>query len=81
MVFDVFWKALQPYKSNKTWKIYYRQSTKNYNYKVNIWEQKLFDEMEKQIINYNLSDEMLIIFKGKFFIKNFSFNRRTKIRN
>lgn len=69
MVFDVFWKALQPYKSNKTWKIYYRQSTKNYNYKVNIWEQKLFDEMEKQIINYNLSDEMLIILKESFLSK------------
>ncbi|MBW7954414.1 recombinase family protein [Candidatus Gracilibacteria bacterium] len=69
MVFDVFGKALQPYKSNKTGKIYYRQSTKNYNYKVNIGEQKLFDEMEKQIINYNLSDEMLIILKESFLSK------------
>ncbi len=69
MVFDIFWKALQPYKSNKTWKIYYRQSTKNYTYIINISEQKLFNEADKYIKNLSFQDEVLVIFKEIFLSK------------
>lgn len=69
MVFDVLWKALQPYKNSKTWKTYYRQPTKNYSYKINISEQKVFNKMEKEIDNFKFSEEVIIILKEVFLSK------------
>ena len=69
MVFDVMWVMLQPYKNKKNWKIYYRQPTKNYNYKINISEQKLFTKMETEIDNFKLSEEIIIILKETFLSK------------
>lgn len=83
MVFDILWKALQPYKNTKTWKIYYRQSTKDSNYKITISESKLFTEIEKNIDKYKFTDEIIVIIKEVLYWKmnSVKINSEAELRN
>lgn len=72
MVFDAVGIALQAYENNKTRRIYYRQPSKNYTYKVSISEQKLFQAAESQIERFRFPNEIITLIREELKSKLYS---------
>lgn len=63
MVYDVFWNKLQSYTVTKNKSSAYKHPSKNYSYKINISENRLFEYMEDKIDDLSFKDELLVILK------------------
>lgn len=65
MIFDAWWRPLQWYKNSKTNSVFYREPTKNPNYKISISEAKLFKEANNQIHRFVLPASFIAIMEAQ----------------